>query len=410
MRGHPTRAVEELVRLFPSSSSLHIMSTHTLKFALPDATTRLVSFPATPIPTFDSLATAIQERFDLSTTPTALVYTDEDEDEITLSSDVEVAELWTYFSSAEGGEAFEVRKFAIILLEEPAATEADSEKKKELLESIQQALKADPSLVGPIHGLLHEALGKSLGGGRHGEKHGHHHHPFGPRGFGGGRGGFKGGKHHHGRGRWEMREQSDSESESSEDEDDKKKKKNKKCKHHKHRGPPPPPPFPHPGFFGFGPPPPPPFGGRSRHHHHFGPPPPPPPPGFGPHPSPFDAPPPPPHPFHGFGKHHGGKHGHGHGHGRRGPPSPHEGFWGGFGAAAEFDPESDGAEGAHFPPTPPHHEGPFGFFGGRGGFGGRRGGRHGRGGRREREEPEQQGEQEKEWVFFARVEAGLDTR
>ncbi|GAA5900402.1 hypothetical protein JCM5296_001418 [Sporobolomyces johnsonii] len=311
-------------------------------------TTRLLTFPSSPAPAWANFAARVKERFSLDDLPSAVLYVDNDGDEITVSSDAELAELWQ--SSADSFDSL-----TLLVVEPPAATPqppARSPETLELLGSVAAALEQDPSLVHDLRNIVHSVCGPM----RHGRHpHDHHHHPFfGGRGDFGGRGrGKKGGR----RGGWKMREESetsDTETEEQlsydEGEKDKKKKKHrgsrKGFKQHRHRRfDPHSPPFP---FYGPSPccatPPPP--------HPHHGPPPPPPPPHTQHHfhhPLFHPGPPPPPAPF--FSEH------------------EDEDFFG--------PPRHRGHFGGH-PPSHHHHHGRrshgFGARGGRGGGGFGRGG------------------------------------
>ncbi|GAA5877656.1 hypothetical protein JCM1840_004969 [Sporobolomyces johnsonii] len=261
-----------------------------------DETTRLLTFPSSPAPVWANFAARVKERFSLDALPSAVLYVDNDGDEITVSSDAELAELWQ--SSADSFDSL-----TLLVVAPPAATPqppARSPETLELLGSVAAALEQDPSLVHDLRNIVHSVCGPM----RHGRHPHHHHQPFfGGRGGFGGRGrGKKGGR----RGGWKMREESETsdtetEEQFSYDEGEKADKKKKKhrgshkgFKQHRHRrfGPHS-PPFP---FYGPSPccatPPPP--------HAHHGPPPPPPPPHTQHHfhhPLFHPGPPPPPAPF-----------------------------------------------------------------------------------------------------------------
>lgn len=330
------------------------MSTLDLKLTHADTgETRLVTFPTQPAPTWAQLVEHIKQRFALQQAPTNVIYLDEEGDEITLSSDDELEELWLA-SATETNLSF---TFSAALQDAQGAPARDAEQTA-LLDAVRAALEKDTSLAHDLREVVHDVLGAP----RHFR---HFHHPrahFGPRGGSrGGRQGFEGGRHHYGR--WDMRSRSrtleaDSSSSDSGSEADELNEKSEEKGERRGRGgrrgrkggrqgrgtsrsllpacrgplihPPSPsddrfPPI-HP-FPGPPPPPPPPHG---RHRGHGMPPPPPPPPGP-PGPPPFAfgffaPPPPPPFPFH------GGRHGKKHG-----PPPP-------------------------FPPPPPfgpHQAGPF---------------------------------------------------
>ncbi|GAA5917838.1 hypothetical protein JCM6882_000836 [Rhodosporidiobolus microsporus] len=339
------------------------MATLDLKLTL-DNETRLLSLPAATAPTWNDFVSQVQQRFALEMPPTAVTYVDDDGDEITLSSDAELAEL---FASSAGDTSLSL---AIVVdnatkssSAEPEGPPPRSPETVALLKSVRQALEKDFTLVHDLREVVHDVLGPP-------PRFRHFHHPkhgCSPRG---GRGGRGRGAFHHGPGRWEMRdrcrrgekEDSASSSSSNTDSDDNdasetekqpsppvegkhcRGKRSKGFKHHHHAFPahfgPPPfhpthhgafPPPPPPGsfsplnFFGQGPPPPSPFGHRHGHghvkkshkhgfHHH---PPPPPPPHFA---FEFDGPPPFPD---SFGEGHVGffkrqlPHFEGHKHGRR---------------------------------------------------------------------------------------------
>ncbi|KWU45793.1 hypothetical protein RHOSPDRAFT_32724 [Rhodotorula sp. JG-1b] len=203
--------------------------------------TRVLSLPVQPIPTWQDLAASLAERFQLDEGPSAVTYLDHEGDQITVSSDVELKDMWHSFAGKSSVSVGVVAPFAHA--DHSNGRSAATEK---LLESIRDAVAADPSVAFDIHGIL-AGSAIPIHGSPHGDRHGH---PGGRRGGrGGGRGG-RGGWHGHGHGR----------------------------NGPMHPGPgqfpffpPPPPPF---GDFmhACGAPPPPPFG---RHHPH-GPPPPPP--------------------------------------------------------------------------------------------------------------------------------------
>ncbi|GAA5951386.1 hypothetical protein JCM21900_004392 [Sporobolomyces salmonicolor] len=288
-----------------------------LKLSLND-TTRLMTFPSSPAPVWANFAARVKERFSLEALPSAVIYVDSDGDEITMSSDAELAELWQ--SSAD---LFESLTLLVVLplltTPQPAARSPET---IELLGSIAAALEQDPSLVHDLRNIVHSVCGP-MRHGRHHRPH-HHHHSFfsGSGGFGGRGRGKKEGRH----GGWKMREESetsDTETEEQPSHDEGEKHNNKK-KHrgsrkgfrhrrHHHRCDPHSPPFP---FYGplpccairhahHAPPPPP-----AHFQHHFHPPPPPhsstfhPGPPFPPaacffsdpndEPNVFDRPPPPP--------------------------------------------------------------------------------------------------------------------
>ncbi|GAA6015632.1 hypothetical protein JCM10207_008152 [Rhodosporidiobolus poonsookiae] len=327
------------------------MASLDLKLSLADET-RLLSVPATQAPSWTDLAQQIQQRFALDQPPHALTYLDDDADEITLSSNDELAEL---FAASAGETVLQLT----VIVNDATADAAPVERSAEitaLLASVRTALEKDCTLASDLRSIVHDTLGAP-------PRFRHFHHPhehFGS--FRGGRGGMRGGRgglgrgfggrhrHHHHR----FEDESTSSSSESDDEDaqsvtdkqaspeDEQAKEGSSRRHHKHKGRkgfkhhgrrgfpgPPPPPFgpagfPFAGFEAFPPPPPPhhaPFHhnhpgkhGKHRHEHPFHPrghhmPPPPPPPFFA-FPGAEDEAPFPPHPafFEGFGRR---RHGHG---------------------------------------------------------------------------------------------------
>ncbi|GAA5896999.1 hypothetical protein JCM6882_007329 [Rhodosporidiobolus microsporus] len=304
------------------------MATLDLKLAL-DNETRLLSLPAATAPTWNDFVSQVQERFALESPPTAVTYIDDDGDEITLSSDAELAEL---FASSAGDTSLSLALVVNNAINTSSAEHAGppprSPETLALLKSVRQALEKDFTLAHDLRKVVHDVLGPP-------PRFRHFHHPrhgFAPRGGRGGRGRGRGSLHH-GAGRLEMKDRcrredkedpaSSSSSHSDSDDDDasetekqpsppvdgkhRRGKSGRKGFKHHHRavparfGPPPfhpahhgafPPPPP-PGsfspfdFFGQGPPAPPPFGhghghghgkkGRMHGFHHHPPPPPPPP-------------------------------------------------------------------------------------------------------------------------------------
>ncbi|GAA5850983.1 hypothetical protein JCM8547_009148 [Rhodosporidiobolus lusitaniae] len=328
---------------------------------------RLLSLPATQAPLWADLASQVQQRFALDSPPTALTYVDEDGDEITVSSDVELAEL---FNASVGETSL---SFSLVLEQDKQKDDkpARSPETVALLDNVREALKKDLTLVDDLRSVVHDVLPPPPFPPHHHFRH--FHHPkhgfagFSSRGRGGGR---RRGCH----GLWEMRQPSESSSSSSESEEDAAsatekqpspahnqgdtrrehghKRHGKGFKHHVR-------PFQPPVF---GPPP-------AHHHRHdyrgaF---PPPPPTSFFPSGGVdfFTPPPPPPFGFEGPHKHgkKSGKHGFHHS-----PPPPPFFPSGEESAFSQRDP----AFGRHRH----HHAHPAAFFEGAEGFEGRRGRRH----------------------------------
>ncbi|GAA5959848.1 hypothetical protein JCM8115_004878 [Rhodotorula mucilaginosa] len=206
--------------------------------------TRVLSLPVHPVPAWQDFAASLAERFQLDDGPSAVTYLDHEGDQITVSSDVELKDMWHSFAGKSSVSVGVLAPF--VEADRSAATE-------KLLESIRDAVAADPSVAFDIHGILAGSAFPPQGP-PHGGRHCHHGGPpGGPRGGrGGGRGG-RGGWHGHGHGHGR-----DGPTHPG-------------AGHFPFFPPPPPPPF---GDFmhARGAPPPPPFG---RHHPH-GPPPPPP--------------------------------------------------------------------------------------------------------------------------------------
>ncbi|GAA5902840.1 hypothetical protein JCM8208_006489 [Rhodotorula glutinis] len=197
--------------------------------------TRIVSLSAQPAPTWVALMQHIQQRFALDKAPTKVTYVDNDGDEITLSSDDELRELWLgSVTEPNLSLTFSVARPVDVKEHEPVR---DAEQLA-LLDSVRVALEKDASLAHDVREVVHNVLAAP----RHGHHHHHSHPHFGSRGNGGGRKGFGGAGG---------------------------------------RQPPPPPGPPHGpppplafGFFGPPPPPPPPFPPRRpRHGNKHGPPP-----------------------------------------------------------------------------------------------------------------------------------------
>ncbi|GAA5850927.1 hypothetical protein JCM8547_009133 [Rhodosporidiobolus lusitaniae] len=176
--------------------------------------TRLLSLPATQAPSWTDLASQVQQRFALDSPPTALTYVDEDGDEITVSSEAELAEL---FSASVGETSL---SFSLVLEQDKQKDDkpARSPEMVALLDNVREALKKDLTLVDDLRSVVHDVLPPPPFPPHHHFRH--FHHP--KHGFAGfsfrGRGGCRGGGRRGGRhGRWEMRQPSDSSSSSSSD-------------------------------------------------------------------------------------------------------------------------------------------------------------------------------------------------
>ncbi|GAA6030101.1 hypothetical protein JCM8097_009256 [Rhodosporidiobolus ruineniae] len=292
------------------------MATVDLKLTLASGETRVLSLPASPAPSWSALSSSIQQRFALDAPPTAVTYLDDDGDEITLSSDAELAELF----AAQAGETTFSLLVVLPSLDKPAGPPPRSPETVALLDAVRTALEADFTLAHDLRSVVHDVL-------REKGRFRHFHHS--KNGFAGGRGGRHPHAHHHGQRFHHHRrdfEETSSSSEEEEDDDESVTEKqaspeqenDKGESRHKHkhgrrghkdhaRFPPhpdffgPPPPHFARGFEGAFPPPPPPHhafvdmdffppgppGGRRHHHgkkggkhaqafHHHPPPPPPP--------------------------------------------------------------------------------------------------------------------------------------
>lgn len=335
---------------------LHLLDTSTMSTIdvklLHAATgqTRIVSLPTEPAPTWTDLVQHIQQRFSLEQAPTRATYVDDDGDEITLSTDDELRELWL-------GSAAELRltlSFSVArLVHDHEHERVRDAEQKALLDSVRDALEQDASLAHDLREVVHDVLGAP-----HHPHPRHHHHPYshsGSRRGRSGRHGFGGGHRHE---RWERRsrsrtlegDSSSGDSSGSDSDTDKEQGGERRCgpggrrrgKHgerassstssspslsvawltlgpadghspprHRYPGTPPPPPHPRHGHHGrhgapMPPPPPPPHGPLPPLAFNIFPPPPPPP--FSPHggrhgvrrpPPPFFAHGPPPTPLHG---------------------------------------------------------------------------------------------------------------
>ncbi|GAA5844970.1 hypothetical protein JCM9279_000064 [Rhodotorula babjevae] len=270
--------------------------------------TRLVSLPVQPAPTWAELVQHIQQRFALTQSPTKVTYVDDEGDEITVSSDDELRELWLGSATEPNLSLTFDASVASRVGDDEHERVRDAEQKA-LLDSVRDALEKDASLAHDLGKVVHDVLGPARLPHHHG-----HHRPYSnfasPRGRGGrtGLGGARG-RHHE---RWEMHSRSrpleddaSSSSGSSGTDSDMDRegaggrrsgrgggrrsgKHGEDCPSPPHRHFPGPPP-PHP---------------RRGHHGHHGAPMPPPPPGppHGPPPPPFafgffGPPPPPPSPF-----------------------------------------------------------------------------------------------------------------
>ncbi|KAL8291803.1 hypothetical protein RQP46_002061 [Phenoliferia psychrophenolica] len=314
-------------------------------------TTRRIPIRSSPAPTWSALESLIQARFGLDATTDSLqlVYTDSEGDKVTLSSDVELVELWDATDAVKSFE--EDNRFEVVLRKTaPAANATEELSNAKIIEMVQKKLTEDPAFK---HELREAVRSTGRGGGRHRGGPGHHPHPH-PHphpDFGGGHPrGPPGHGHDHGQGRWEMRDL-ESDSTTSSDSDDEPKDPEKPTdpdapKEHKKHG--------KHGKCG---------GGGKRHshgHHHHGPPPPP----------PHHGPPPHPHPHSHFSHHQ-------HSWAHPPPPPPHH-F--GYGGPSTTPFHSHGMFGPPPPPPAPHSP-PHHFGGGRrGGMRGGFGGGHGRGG------------------------------
>ncbi|BGP05235.1 hypothetical protein OF846_000929 [Rhodotorula toruloides] len=174
------------------------MTSVTVKVTLPpasdsdDAITRSLLLPAEPAPSWGALAGLVQQRFSLDTTPAALTYIDGQEDEITVSSSEEVAELWAT-ALDDGPLSFNIGS---------SQTRASTIDTGTLLASVRHALESDPSLANDLHNLIKSA-GGSGGQSRHPKgrlsplhgcrAHRRHGEMNGKFGRGGGRRGGRGG-------------------------------------------------------------------------------------------------------------------------------------------------------------------------------------------------------------------------
>ncbi|KAI5477903.1 P-TEFb-associated cyclin-dependent protein kinase Cdk9 [Pseudohyphozyma bogoriensis] len=121
--------------------------------------TRNIPLPSSPAPTWDELATQVKQRFGLeNTTEFVLRFTDSDGDLITVSSDVELAELWDSIK-----DEFEDLKFIVVVRQASvtptlAADDEDatpSAETQELLDQIKAAIEKDPSVIGHIRDTVH---------------------------------------------------------------------------------------------------------------------------------------------------------------------------------------------------------------------------------------------------------------
>ncbi|GAA5973721.1 hypothetical protein JCM11641_005099 [Rhodosporidiobolus odoratus] len=167
--------------------------------------TRLLTLPASPAPTWDDFVAQVKQRFSLAATPSAVTYGDEEGDEITVSSDAELTEL---FATSAGETSLSL--IVVTSTKEPASPPTRSPETVELLDKVRKALEHDLTLAHDLRHIVHDVLGPPPPPHPH---HFRHHHPdrhFGKFGHHGGRGGRVKGP-----GRWEMRQEHSASSSSS---------------------------------------------------------------------------------------------------------------------------------------------------------------------------------------------------
>ncbi|TKA57194.1 hypothetical protein B0A53_01150 [Rhodotorula sp. CCFEE 5036] len=97
--------------------------------------TRVLSLPVHPVPAWQDFAASLAERFQLDDGPSAVTYLDHEGDQITVSSDVELKDMWHSFAGKSSVSVGVLAPF--VEADRSAATE-------KLLESIRDAVAADP--------------------------------------------------------------------------------------------------------------------------------------------------------------------------------------------------------------------------------------------------------------------------
>ncbi|GAA5979045.1 hypothetical protein JCM10908_002785 [Rhodotorula pacifica] len=156
--------------------------------------TRVLSLPVQPVPAWTDMAASIAERFQLGNPPSAVTYLDNEGDQITVSSNVEVEDMWRSF----GGKSS-----ASIGVVAGAAAEHDgrsghSAETEKLLDSIRDALATHPSIAFDIYAILNDPH-RPPRGPPCDPRHDHHGGRGGRGGLGGCARGRGGGRHgHHG--------------------------------------------------------------------------------------------------------------------------------------------------------------------------------------------------------------------
>lgn len=154
-----------------------------------DDTTRRLTLPVNPAPTWASLSSSLRQLFTLDHQNFVLQYQDSDDDTVTFSTDVELAELWESAIVTSNNATIPVK----IVLPSITPTLVDNETTADdatLLAQIKTAVGEDPTFVHQLHRLIHET--------RWAHRSDRQFDPMGRGGFRG-RGGHRGGKSHCGR-------------------------------------------------------------------------------------------------------------------------------------------------------------------------------------------------------------------
>lgn len=157
--------------------------------------TRVLSLPVQPVPAWGDMAASIAERFQLDSAPSAVTYLDGEGDQITVSSDVELQDMWQSFAGKSSASVGVMAPST-----ETEHSHGRSPEVEKLLDSLRAALAEDPSLAFDVHGLLHGSPLPPPGPPPRGHHGWHRGHRGGHRGGSrGGRGGGPGGFFGHGR-------------------------------------------------------------------------------------------------------------------------------------------------------------------------------------------------------------------